>query len=540
MTDALARTLGAVVPQTEAASELQVENSAGGFSFAVSKMTKLERFLILGTDGGTYYSSEKDLTKQNIDVLKELTNENPKSVVDMAVAVSVNGRAFKNNTALFALAYVLTFGNDEAKSYARTSVNKVARTSTHLFLFNKYLKLLAPGTGLGTSRNRAIAAWYEDKTAEELAYQAVKYRQREGWSHRDAMRQSRPKGIDHDLASWILEKRDFLPQDLPPIIYGFHKAQEATNVKEIVDVLTRYKNLPWEAVPTQFHKEPEVWRTLFYNGQLNGQALVRNITRLAKINAFDNLTFTVDYANKLKDEYMIRRARLHPINFLNALIVHSEGQFDRRDSSYYGFSTRNKTWTTVPQIIDALNAGYKSSFVNVEPSDKRILIGVDVSGSMSSASAAGMDLSAAQVAGAMASIIAKTEPYYRVMGFANQFTDLGITADMPLNEVFRRVQMNNFGTTDCSLPMTWALKNRLEFDTFVVITDNETYAGNKHPHVALKDYRKLMGIEARLIVVSAVANEFSIADPTDSGMLDIVGADTNLPKLISDFSAGRV
>ena len=33
-----------------------------------------------------------------------------------------------------------------------------------------------------------------------------------------------------------------------------------------------------------------------------------------------------------------------------------------------------------------------------------------------------------------------------------------------------------FGGTDCSLPMTYALANRWEVDTFIVLTDNETWA----------------------------------------------------------------
>ena len=36
------------------------------------------------------------------------------------------------------------------------------------------------------------------------------------------------------------------------------------------------------------------------------------------------------------------------------------------------------------------------------------------------------------------------------------------------------------------------------------------------------------------------ANGFSIADPTDAGMLDVVGFDTATPQLISDFARGAV
>ena len=77
-------------------------------------------------------------------------------------------------------------------------------------------------------------------------------------------------------------------------------------------------------------------------------------------------------------------------------------------------------------------------------------------------------------------------------------------------------------------------------DTFVIYTDSETWAGDVHPVQALRDYRQASGIDARLVVVGMVSNGFSIADPTDPGMLDIVGFDTATPQLISDFARGSL
>jgi len=539
MPDYLTKTAITPVPQTEKADPRQVANSAGGYTFQLNPLGRLQRFLIIGSEGGSYYVGERDLTKQNLNNLKSLIDTQPNEVVDMVVEISQQGRALRNNTAIFVLAYVMTFGSDDAKSYARQNVNLVVRTSTHLFTFNNYLKALAPGSGLGTSRNRAIAAWYEGKTTDQIAYQAVKYRQREGWTHRDALRQSRPKGIDTNLGNWILDK----PVDgtLPDVIRGFNFIQQAHSIGDVLNILEDYPILPWEAIPTQFLKSPELWKKLFYNGQLEGQALVRNITRLARMGAFDDLVFARDYAAKLTDEEMIRKTRLHPLNLLNALVVHTEGQIRRGDSRYSSmYAGREKNWVESNIIVDALNDGVHLAFKHVEPAGKRTLLAVDVSGSMSAAVGMGLDLSAAQISGVMAATLARTEPYTQIMGFANEFRDLGITGNMPLNTVMTKVRDNNFGSTDCSLPMVWAAKRNAVFDTFVVITDNETYAGREHPHVALKNYRRQTGLDAKLIVVGVTATDFSIADPSDAGMLDVIGADANLPKLIAEFSAGRI
>jgi 60 kDa SS-A/Ro ribonucleoprotein len=44
-----------------------------------------------------------------------------------------------------------------------------------------------------------------------------------------------------------------------------------------------------------------------------------------------------------------------------------------------------------------------------------------------------------------------------------------------------------------------------------------------------------MGIAAKLVVVAMSSDGFSIADPDDAGVLDVVGFDTATPRVISDF-----
>jgi 60 kDa SS-A/Ro ribonucleoprotein len=87
--------------------------------------------------------------------------------------------------------------------------------------------------------------------------------------------------------------------------------------------------------------------------------------------------------------------------------------------------------------------------------------------------------------------------------------------------------------------MLWALKQRVAVDTFVAYTGSETWYGAVHPAGALRRYRERMGIAARLIVCGMVANNFTIADPDDGGMLDVVGFDTAAPQVMRDFSAAE-
>lgn len=520
--------------QTEQARSDQVANNAGGFVFGVSDKSRLERFLILGTDGGTYYVSEKKITKDNIKFLTDLIKRDEALVRNTLVDVSVNGRAYKNSPAIFALALLFVEGQDKAA--ARAAVLKVCRTSTHLFEFAQYIENLG---GWGRAKRSAVADWYQSREVDQLAYQLVKYRQRDGWTHRDLLRLSHPVGLDQNVVNFALGKEHSIA---PRIITGFEIVQQAENEQQVLNALSTFKDLPWEAIPTQFLKSDKVWKALFYNGQLNGQALLRNVTRMARIGAFNDLKFAADYAARLTDSEMILKTRLHPINYLNTLVTYEEGQALGQGNRGFGYGyyiQRNKDWNTAGVIIDALNDGFHMSFKAVQPANKRTLLGVDVSGSMSSA-ASGIALSCAQVSGAIAMTIARTEPAYEIRGFATDFVDLKISAKTDLATAMNNVQRSNFGRTDCSQPMQWALKNKVEIDTFVVITDNETYAGRPHPYQALKDYRDKTGIDARLAVFGVTATEFTIADPRDRGMMDFVGFDANAPKVLADFSAGRL
>src|SRR3954453_5206046 len=82
----------------------QVPNSAGGYAWAVDDWTRLDRFLILGSEGGSYYIGEQTLTRENAEaVLRCIKSDGPRAVKRI-VAVSHQGRAPKNDPAIFALA----------------------------------------------------------------------------------------------------------------------------------------------------------------------------------------------------------------------------------------------------------------------------------------------------------------------------------------------------------------------------------------------------------------------------------------------------
>jgi 60 kDa SS-A/Ro ribonucleoprotein len=529
-------------PQSDAADPRQVPNSAGGHTFTVAPIERLRRFLVLGTEGGTYYTSERELTKDNADVVIDWARHRTVELVDEAVAISTAGRAPRNNTALFALAAAASLGDDDGRKAALSALPKVARTGTHLFLFAGYIEQFR---GWGRGLRRAVADWYLTKPVDDVGYQAVKYRQREGWSHRDLLRLAHPATDDAErkrLFDWICG-RDTEATVGPTIVEAFQRAQTTTSVDGWIAALDNCPALSWEMLPDAALTEPDVWAKLIDNG-LPQTALMRQLPRLTRLGMLAPMTSTLNTVlAQLTDATRLRKARIHPVNVLVALRTYASGQSARGQA----------TWEPVGHVVDALDAAFYATFGAIEPAGKRTLLALDVSGSMGAA-ISGLPLTCREAAAALALVTAATEPQHTIIGFTSSngryggrwgggtpgLLQLEISPRQRLDDAIRATDDLPFGGTDCAQPMLWARQHRVKVDTFAIYTDNETWAGDVHPHQALREYRDWSGIDARLVVVGMTATDFTIADPTDTGMLDIAGFDSAVPTLLTDFSARAI
>ncbi|MFC8043219.1 TROVE domain-containing protein [Nocardia sp. NPDC057353] len=516
--------------QRERARPDQVPNSAGGFVFPVTPEVRLRRFLTLGTDGGTYYVNARDLTADNAEVVLTFARERTADLVDEVVAISTSGRAPKQNPALFALAAAASLGDADGRRTALAALPLVARTGTHLFLFARYVEQFR---GWGRGLRRGVAGWYTGKSVDDLAFQAVKYRQREGWTHRDLLRLAHPLTTEDDrkrLFDWICGREPAVAGLW--IVEGFERARTAP-VAALPGLIREYR-LSWEMLPDHALGERVVWEALLDNG-IPQTALLRQLPRLTGLGLLDPLADRTDaVCAQLTDAERLRRGRVHPISVLVALRTYASGRGVRGGG----------TWQPSRPVVDALDAAFYAAFEAVRPTGKRHLLALDVSGSMG-AMIAGLPISAREASTALAMVTAATERRYSVVGFTaarkrgqDGLRKLAIGPRQRLDDVLKSTANLPFGATDCALPMLHALRHGLEVDVFSVYTDNETWAGSTHPFQALKQYRREVNPAAKLVVVGMTATGFSIADPSDAGMLDVAGFDAAVPTLLGDFARG--
>jgi 60 kDa SS-A/Ro ribonucleoprotein len=537
-------------PQREQVRPDQVRNYAGGYVFEVQAKVAVDRFLLLGTDKPTYYASAQTLTREAAKAVEAYAASPGNDLVSRIVAVSKAGRAPKNSPALLALAIAASVGDTDTQRKAFLALPDVARTSTHLFEFVEYLDSMR---GWGRAPRRAVAEWYTSKTPDSLAYQAVKYRQRNGWTHRDVLRLAHPEAVSeaqNAVLRWMATPSEGIDFTVPNMIHGFDRAKYAKSGAEAAALIAEHR-LPWEAIPDQFINTPEVWKALVPS--MGMTALMRNLSRVARLDDHKAAREIESLmVHRLTNPEMIRQARLHPINILVAMRTYAAGRSQARAWNGYGRDQGAgvSTWTPNRHVTDALDKAYYDSFQYQEPTGKRILYALDVSGSMGVEVKPG--LTARDLAAAMALSTLAVESNVDVVGFTsgargggwNQrsyraidgLTPLDLSPRRRLDDNVKAISGLDFGRTDCALPAKWAAANRKDYDAIVIATDNETWAGNGHPFQALETYRKQVGHPVKQIVVAMTATNFSIADPKDPHSLDVVGFDSALPSLIAEFT----
>lgn len=524
-------------PAHEQATPDQVRSNQGGFTFQIDDMERAKRFLILGSESSFYQSGGK-MSLENAESLARLAkSDRAAELINLIVDVSVSGRAPKQSPGLFALAVVINQTEDTAvKAYGYSKLSEVARTASTLFEFTGYLSQFQGLGGMGFQK--AVGRWYNDRDLDSLAYQMVKYRNRDGYDHARLLRLSkRVKSNDRPelapLLDWALGKK-VAYGTLPRVVQGFERAKDAvpSNLPHVI----RNYGLSWEMLPTEALNDRKVWDALL-EGNVPLGALIRQLPRLTNLGIISQLGGrTAEIEDRLRDTEALKKARIHPLQALNAMRTYGRG------------GGMSQTWTPVHRIVDALEDSFYLSFDTVEPTGKTHMLALDISGSMVQPVNGMQNITAREASACMAMVTARAEREYCMVGFADSgnsrgwfsrdtyLAQLDITRKMRLNDVVREIQRLPYGGTDISLPMEEAIKQRLDIDAFVVYTDNELGLGKRHPFQALAAYRREMNKpDAKLITVAMTANNFTVADPSDPGMLDIAGFDTAAPSLMAEF-----
>ena len=454
--------------------------------------------------------------------------------------------------------------------------------------------------GFGRAFKTALNRSFLKKTPAQLAYQVTKYQSRGDWGFNDIIkcthlrtgtgenRKRNTKYLPSDYQAPPIKPATPMDLVLRYSMYGMEemtklatafklnndpiyeylwavntvKSMTETDTDDLVHLIHKYR-LVREHLPTWSLKNCAVQKALLLGQEQSHDgslflgdpshrivkvvmpmtALLRNLASLTSIGLFDDKEILQNVVAHLTDKDAVQKSRIHPVNVIIAWFVYRKGK---------GFKGK-LTWTPQKEIVDALEQMAFLAFTNAPPTTKRYGVFIDGSGSMTTETTF-QGLSNADIAALLSLVIArsgqghlfyvfsaKNTVRYKQYGTPTDNTglyDVGhqIHANSTFQEVLDAVQLSNWGATDISNGIRYLEKSNKHVDAIVVITDNDINTGEK-PLVALNSYRAKIGNpNVKLITLAVELNDLTIADPSDKGMLDMCGFDTNSYQVMHAFT----
>jgi len=406
--------------------ESQTQPITHGPQQALDNWMRLARFLMLGSEDGTYYVQQRALSVENATAVVECLKTDGQRVVRIAVDLSASGRAPRNHPALFVLALASSpnFADAVTISAALNALPEVARKGTDLCVFAAYVENLR---GWGRGLRSAVADWYLSKPASELAHQMLAYPQSNGWSHRDLLRLSHPKAATpahNALFQWAVDGElghlagaEILSNDLRQI-RAFELAKKSAGEDEIVNLIEESRLTP-EMIPSEWQNSARVWEALLPS--MPYMDLARRLAKLTAVGLIQpHSPATALVVARLIDRKRIANSRVHPITLLEAQEVYKRQP------------------RAVASVIDALDEAFHMAFENVEPIGKRVHLMVDAGSSYATVTDALAMLFEEKASNSVDAFVVVTdqrrstealEHYRRSRGIATKLVVIALAAD---------------------------------------------------------------------------------------------------------------
>ncbi|KHN75211.1 60 kDa SS-A/Ro ribonucleo-like protein [Toxocara canis] len=525
-----------VVPgQMQKVREDQVRNSAGGYVFKVDDLNRIRRFLILGTEGGTYYSSEQEITMDNVKAMCEIIEKGKGPLLlREIIQISLEGRAPKQDPTLFALALC-----------ARYRVRDTTRPDVHRQVMKKY-----KGKTLTDEDCKKIVQEVERRTKEALEANARRQTSGSGFEQ-----QAPPEAYDdyqkalQKMAFRAILKVCRIPTHLFTFVAYCQKISAETGDKRNSKGWGR----AMRAAITHwyFNQKPERLAMLITKYQNRSGFRHRDLLRLCHIRPMMSFPSNHNYWHHHK-EY----------DFLLAYIVGDTEEGRKRVAEAAGDGIKKAKKEVAKKETDEerkkreekerermekqmarmkLREANKKSF-----STHKLPDAPDAEGSP-----------AATLIWAFEEMKGITEPgkaadLIRGCGLVREHVPSrlldskvvweALLIDMPMTALIRNlgklasIDMITDKPENENVKQIWNVRKKIR--SHYSLAKNGLHV---HPFQALQQYREQMKIlDAKLIVMGMTATSFTIADPDDRGMLDICGFDSAVPELVKEFVLGNI
>jgi 60 kDa SS-A/Ro ribonucleoprotein len=322
-------------------------------------------------------------------------------------------------------------------------------------MLRNFVQILRSGTvgrkSLGTRPKRVVQRWFERSSVQSVLSASVGRNP----SLADVIRMVHPKPANAERAAlyaWLIGKA-YQAEALPAVVREF-EAFKLSADEPVPD-------LPFQFL-TALPLTDEHWKAIARRA--SWQTLRMNLNTLARHGVFADAGLVASVAARLRDEKEIRRARVFPYQLMAA----------------YNAASKD-----MPQaILDALQDVMERATANVPVVNGRVVVVVDVSGSMNSPisghrKGATSKVRCVDVAALLAACVKRVNPQARILPFAERVKDLRLNPRDSVMTQAREMSALCGGGTCISAPLAMLNGERAAVDLLVVVSDNQSWVDTR-------------------------------------------------------------
>jgi 60 kDa SS-A/Ro ribonucleoprotein len=300
---------------------------------------------------------------------------------------------------------------------------------------------------LGTAPKKLVQQWIGQRSNEQLFRASVG----KDPSLSDIIKMVHPKPLSKEqeaTLSYITRTGEKEQRELPKLIQQYEDWKKDPEGMPVPAV-------PWEML-TAHKLSTKVWKDILRNA---GWQMIRmNLNTFERHDVFKDKDMVKLAADRLRDEKEIEKARVFPYQIMVA---------------YMNYDGR-------PQIKEALQDALEIATKNVPVISSNVALAVDVSGSMSTPitgqrGSATSKVTCIDVASLFAACILRKNPLAQVLPFNDNVILYSFNPrDSVITNAVNLAKLCNNGT-NCSAPLALINKKRLDVDTVIYISDNESW-----------------------------------------------------------------
>ncbi|GHC08790.1 vWA domain-containing protein [Thermomonas carbonis] len=429
---------GAFVPNASA------RNEAGGLAYVRTPESALALYAATGCLNGTFYAS----AAEQLDKALALAAQCDPAFVARTAVYARQVAHMKDMPAL--LLATLSTRDRELLAKAFPLVVDNGR------MLRNFVQIVRSGVvgrkSLGSLPKRLVRQWLERASVDAIVQAAIGNQP----SLADVIRMVHPKPVDparQALYAWVVGK-PFDIEALPAKLQAY-EAFKRVPVGQLPDLPFQYY--------TSLRLSAKQWRVLARNA--SWQTLRQNLNTFARNDVFTDGETVKALAATLRDPAKIAKARVFPYQLMMAYTASGGGD--------------------VPTAIrEALQDAMEVATRQVPKLDGRVVVAVDVSGSMGSPvtghrKGATTSVRCVDVAALVAACVQRSNPDARVLPFDTDVRPLQLNPRDSVMTQAKQLASLCGGGTSISSPLARLNREGAIVDLLVIVSDNESWADTR-------------------------------------------------------------